>query len=276
MNRNVIASLVDLTPILVSVFFGVLCTLVIMASPLELYQITPFSENSFGFFASFANGFYLVVLAGVGATILYLLLRRKSHRLVTLLIGFALTMAVFVLSLFYLSIIAAFFDVPYVDATILTLSVIATIVADYALFKTNSKFASVIILGIGGGLGAFLGLSIPTTSTVLILIFLAFYDVFAVYRGPVGKIANIGLDQLRGLSLSFKEVQIGLGDFTFYSMLSGHMLLNYGYVPCLASIIGIAIGCVFSFRMLEKKGMFPGLPLPIFLGLAASFIASLI
>lgn len=111
---------------------------------------------------------------------------------------------------------------------------------------------------------------------MLILIFLAFYDVFAVYRGPVGKIANIGLDQLRGLSLSFKEVQIGLGDFTFYSMLSGHMLLNYGYVPCLASIIGIAVGCVLSFKMLEKKGMFPGLPLPIFLGLAASFIASFV
>lgn len=153
MNRSFRASLVSLTPVLVSILFGVLCTLVIKASQLEFYQITPFSENSFGFFASFANGFYFVVLAGVGATILYLLLRRKNHRLVTLLIGFALTMAVFVLSFFYLSIIATIFNVPYEDVTTLTLSVITTIVADYALFKTNGKLASIIILGIGGGLG---------------------------------------------------------------------------------------------------------------------------
>src|SRR3989304_10571514 len=129
MNRSFRASVVSLTPVLVSVLFGVLCTLVIKASPLEFYQITPFSENSFGFFASFANGFYFVVLAGVGATIIYLLLRRKSHRLVTLLIGFALTMAVFVLSFFSLSVIAAIFDVPYEDVTTLTLSVFVTIAA---------------------------------------------------------------------------------------------------------------------------------------------------
>jgi hypothetical protein len=69
---------------------------------------------------------------------------------------------------------------------------------------------------------------------------------------------------------------MGLGDLTFYSMLSGHMLIYFGYISCIASMIGILAGCLLSFKMLEKKGMFPGLPFPIVLGLAAGLLASLI
>jgi presenilin-like A22 family membrane protease len=132
--------------------------------------------------------------------------------------------------------------------------------------------ANLVILAIGGALGTFLGNAIPTESTVLILSFLAVYDVFAVYRGPVGKIARGGLEQFRGLSISFKDIEMGLGDLTFYSMLAGHMFLNFGWLASLASIIGILMGVLLTFRLLEKRGMFPGLPLPIFLGLAASFL----
>jgi hypothetical protein len=69
---------------------------------------------------------------------------------------------------------------------------------------------------------------------------------------------------------------MGLGDLTFYSMLSGHMLLYFGVVSCLASIAGILVGCLLAFKMLERKGMFPGLPFPIFLGLGLGLAASLI
>jgi hypothetical protein len=67
---------------------------------------------------------------------------------------------------------------------------------------------------------------------------------------------------------------MGLGDLTFYSMLSGHMLINFGAVSSLASIVGILLGCMLTFKMLEKKGMFPGLPFPIAFGLTAGFLAA--
>jgi len=69
---------------------------------------------------------------------------------------------------------------------------------------------------------------------------------------------------------------MGLGDLTFYSMLSGHMLINFGFISCLASIIGISLGCLVAFKMLERKGMFPGLPFPILFGLAAGLFVSLV
>jgi len=179
------------------------------------------------------------------------------------------------LSFIYFFIIFSAVDAPNATGTtLIAISTVITALADYAIFRA-SKLANILILGIGGAFGTFLGSTIPTISTILILSFLAIYDTFAVYRGPVGKIARGGLDQFRGLSYSFRDMQMGLGDLTFYSMLSGHMLLNFGSVSCLASIIGILVGCVLSFIMLEKKGMFPGLPFPILFGLTAGLLVSI-
>ncbi len=263
-----------LAPILISLIFGVLCaSLFLTSSSMEFYTVTPFPEDTFG---SFGNACYFVVLVGVGASLLYLLLKRKNHKLINLITSLALTTAIFMLSLVYLFAAFSRFAIPRVEVLILTLSLLITVLADFAIFRPRSKVYNMTILCLGGALGTFLGFSVPTLSTMWILGFLAIYDVFAVYHGPVGKIARSGLEQLRGLSFSFKNIQMGLGDLTFYSMLSGHMFINFGFVSCLASIMGILSGCLLSFKMLEKKGMFPGLPLPIFFGLAASILASLI
>jgi presenilin-like A22 family membrane protease len=138
---------------------------------------------------------------------------------------------------------------------------------DFAIFRTHNGVYELVVLCLGGALGAFLGFAIPTLSAILILGFLAIYDVFAVYRGPVGKIARSGLEQLRGLSFSFKDIQMGLGDLTFYSMLTSRVLFQSGPIFCFASATGVLIGVFLAFKMLEKKGMFPGLPIPMALGL---------
>lgn len=273
MNDKFKTGLVHLAPILASMLFGTLCGYLILKSSMETIQITPFSEGTSG---SIGNAAYFVILVGVGATLLYFLLKRRSHKLITLITGFAMTSAIFMLSLIYLYATFSNYEIPYIDILMFAASLFITILADYAIFRSNNKFANLIVLGIGGSLGAFLGFSIPTESAVLILGFLAAYDAFAVYRGPVGKIARSGLEQFRGLSFSFRDIQMGLGDLTFYSMLSGHMLIYFGYVSCISSMIGILAGCLLSFKMLEKKGMFPGLPFPIILGLAAGLLASLL
>jgi hypothetical protein len=270
LNAKITARLIQMMPILASLLFGLVCASLLSGASFEQYQITPFSETTLGSLGSFANAFYFAILAGVGATILYLLLKRNRHKLITGIVGLALTAAVFMLSIVYLFAGLSGFPIPHGDVLILAVSILITVAADYAIFR-GSRFSSLVILGIGGALGTFLGFSLPTESTVLVLSALAVYDTYAVFRGPVGKIARDGLDQLRGLSYSFKDVQMGLGDLTFYSMLSGHMLLTFGPAPCLASIVGILIGCTASFTMVEKKGMFPGLPLPIFFGLATGF-----
>lgn len=273
MNGMFKAKLVHLTPILASLLVGVLCAFLLLTSSIETYTITPFSEDIFG---SLGNASYFVVLVGIGATLIYFLLKRRSHKLIMLITGFALTTAVFMLSFIYLFAAFSRFSIPHIETLTLISALTITIFVGFAIFGTQSRFCNLIVLCLGGALGTFLADSIPTLSAILILCFLAVYDVFAVYHGPVGKIALSGLEQLRGLSFSFQDIQMGLGDLTFYSLLSGHMLLNFGLISCVASIIGILFGCLLAFKMLERKGMFPGLPFPILFGLTASLLTSIL
>jgi presenilin-like A22 family membrane protease len=153
---------------------------------------------------------------------------------------------------------------------------------DLAIFRFGGVARNAAVICVGGALGIFFGSSIlqfgGLYSVILILAFLAVYDVFAVYRGPVGKIAQSSdFDELQGLSFSFKDIQMGLGDLVFYSMLIGAMFFNFigsswGVLPSLVAIIGILAGSIITFFMLERKGMFPGLPFPILLGLAGGLI----
>jgi presenilin-like A22 family membrane protease len=263
--------LIHLTPILASLLFGMLCAALLLISSTETYEIAPFPEG----IGSLGNALYFVILVGVGALLLYFFLKRKKLRLISLVTGFALATAVFMLSVVYLLALFSRFAVPNIEVPVLVLSMLLTVLGYFAIFRIGRGFCNVGVLFLGGALGTFLGFSIPTLSAILILAFLAIYDTFAVYHGPVGKIAHSGLDQLRGLSFTFKSIQMGLGDLTFYSMLSGHMFLNFGFISCLASITGVLLGCFVSFKMLERRGMFPGLPFSILFGLAAGFLFSL-
>ena len=256
-------------PILESLLFGLICAFLILTSPVEIYQITPFTEDVSG---SFSNALYFVILVAISASVLYLLLKRKNRKVVTSITVLALTTAFIMLSIVYLSAILSF--ISNSELLVLILAVLVTAVADFAIFRLGGKACNIVVICLGGALGIFLGASIPTLSGFLILCFLAVYDVFAVYYGPVGKIARSGLEQLQGLSFSFRDIQMGLGDLTFYSMLSGIMLFNFGVISCFVSIAGILLGCLLTFIMLEKRGMFPGLPFPVFFGLATGLLAS--
>jgi presenilin-like A22 family membrane protease len=201
-------------------------------------------------------------------------MKRKSHRSITYLTGFALTAAFLLVSIVYLSSI--FTSGPYVDLTVVILSIIVAVLADFAVFKLGGIACTTVVICLGGALGTFFGSAIPVYSSVIILAALAVYDIFAVYYGPVGKIAATGLDKLPGLSFSFKDIEMGLGDLVFYSLLTGNMLFNFGLIPCFVSLIGILAGSFLTFLMLEKRGIFPGLPFPIILGLAGGLLTALL
>jgi hypothetical protein len=92
----------------------------------------------------------------------------------------------------------------------------------------------------------------------------------------VGEIANSGIDELRGLSFGFKELQMSLGGLMFYLLLTGNMFINFSLAVCLVSVVGILVGNYIAFLMLERREVFPGLPVSIELGVTLGFLASLI
>ena len=262
---------VYLAPILASLLVGFGCAYVLSLIPVPTYPVTPFPDTPSG---SLSNAIYFVIIIAISATVFYLLLKWKSRKMITVLVGFAITASSMLLSVFYLSAVLS--DIPNWEILVLILAIAITVLFDFAIFKLGGKAQNAVVLILGGALGVFLAYSIPLWSAVLILVFLAVYDVIAVYKGPVGKIASSGLDQLKGLSFSFRELQMGLGDLVFYSMLCGAMLLKIGWFSYLFSFVGIVAGSFVTFLLLEKKSIFPGLPVPILLGLAGGFLGSLL
>jgi presenilin-like A22 family membrane protease len=265
---------VYLLPIFASLMVGLGFAYLLLKTQVATLPVTPFPETTQG---QFSNALYFVIIIAIAATVFYLLLKWKSRRMITFLIAFALTAASLLLSAFYLSALLSSF--PNWEIYVTFLSIAITVVFEIAVFKLGGTARNIVVVFLGGALGVFLGWSIPVVSALLILAFLAVYDVIAVYKGPVGKIANSGLDQLKGLSFSFRELEMGLGDLVFYSMLCAVMLLNDnfgGWAPYLLSLAGVLIGSFLTFIMLKKKGIFPGLPIPIFLGLGLGLLGSLV
>jgi presenilin-like A22 family membrane protease len=262
---------VYLIPILASLIAGAVFSYLLVFRPVETLPVAPFPETPSG---SLSNAFYFVVIVAIAATIFYLLLKWKSRRMINFLLGFALTAASLLLSVFYLSALLSSF--PNWELYVVVYSIALTVAFDLAVFLGGEGIRNVVVVLLGGALGVFLGWSIPLVSAVLILAFLAVYDIIAVYKGPVGKIANSGLDQLKGLSFSFKDIQMGLGDLVFYSMLCAAMLRSFTWISYLVSFVCVISGSFVTLFMLEKKGIFPGLPIPIFLGLAGGLLSSLL
>jgi hypothetical protein len=258
-----------LAPVAASLAVGVVCAYLILASEAVFPSVTVLPEAGFG---PLGNAAIFVVLTAFGASMIYLFLKRKMRGLIRFLIGFAITVVTFFLSILYLSMLFSLLNVAGVELLVFVNSILVTVIVDIELFALHNIGGEVIILILGGALGTFLGAAIPTFSAVLILLFLAAYDIVAVFRGPVGKIAVEGLEYLRGLSFSFRDIQMGLGDLAFYSMLAGHALIFFGLWECIGGMAGVLIGSFLSFKMLEKKGMFPGLPFSIVLGLVGVFI----
>jgi presenilin-like A22 family membrane protease len=265
-------SLVYLVPILASMLFGLGCGWLLKPQQTQVIPVTPFPDDTTS--GPFGNAIYFVILVAISATVFYFLLKRKNVKIVKGLIFLAMTTASMLLSLVYLSALLAYTPF-YSDSIVIGLSILITVLFDLSIFK-YTKARNVVVIGLGGALGVFFGFSIPLYSAIAILIFLAIYDVIAVYRGPVGKIAQSGLDQLSGLSYGFKDIQMGLGDLVFYSMLIGAMFFSFpsSILPTLMSLVGICAGAVITFFMLEKRGIFPGLPFPIVLGLAFGLITA--
>jgi len=260
----------NLAPVVLVLILAMAFASLLGVSSVEIPPLTVFPEGGSG--AVLNALFFVAAMAGVG-TFVYLLVRRRAWRPLRMMIAAAFTPVTLMLSYLYVS---SALDVlgSRDEALVYISSLLVTVFAVYCVFFAKGWVRNPVVLVVGAGLGAFLGASVPLASGVLLLLFLALYDVLAVYKGPVGRIVmEADPDSIRGLSLVFRSVQIGLGDLVFYSMLVSEMSLDYGLGPSLFSMFGVVVGIYLGFKILERRHIFPGLPLSLAFGLSFGFLA---
>lgn len=154
-------------------------------------------------------------------------------------------------------------------------------------------FRNLMMIFFGAMIGSMLAIHLGLLTTFLILVGLSLYDIYAVFRGPLKGI----IDHSRETAVQFEEkmslqnevefenvpllpalpvyatplINIGLGDFAFFSMLISTAVvigIELGTpVPLITALVGLFLGAYFTFKLLKKERALPGLPLPIFGGI---------
>ena len=104
----------------------------------------------------------------------------------------------------------------------------------------------------------------PPTAFILPVAF-AFYDIYAVFVGPLKTLISDGRFVLGPLVVRLGTLEIGLGDIVFYSFLPSVGLIIIGVNGALFAIVSTNIGLFITLLMLKKRKSFPGLPIPVIL-----------
>jgi presenilin-like A22 family membrane protease len=244
----------------------------LQASNAEVAAITIFPETPSG---ATLNASFFVVMMAVAATLIYLLVKRQKKRIVKYLITGAILFVAFFLLNWYSELYAAQLS-PILDVYGYGWIGLTGIVSALLLVGLNRGPQGIRILSItiiGSLTGTFLGASIPTVTAIVLLAALAVYDLVSVYRGPIGKIAEMAdLEEFKGAVLTVGDLTIGMGDLVFYSMLTSTAMVNFGTLSYLGAFAGVLAGSYLGFKMLERREVFPGLPFAICIGLAAMVI----
>lgn len=274
MSKKFKAKPAQLIPEIFAIALAGLFTFSLQSSNAPIVPITVFPETTSGI--TLNAGIFVVLMAATG-TIMYLFIKFGLKRLVRYLINLALLALLFFLFTWYGSLYETNLP-PFLSSTSfgwLIVSLLGAVLLGLLIYKAKGALHLVGIVLIGGLTGTFLGVSIPTLTAVALLLALAGYDLFAVYKGPIGKIAqSTDLEEFTGAVFTYGDLTVGMGDMVFYSMLASNSMMNFGPLPFLAAAVGLLIGAYLGFKMLEGRDMFPGLPFAIILGLVFMYVTS--
>jgi hypothetical protein len=164
---------------------------------------------------------------------------------------------------------------PVIDG-ILSATWLLYIMSVYEKIPTPFTLPFITIFSILAGIT--LTMMLPALTVLSLLLIFSLWDVYAVFRGPMIKLATTMLRARRSKYLFLAKIgrsHLGIGDLMFYSVLTSF-----------ASIFGVAIGMqtiafttigFFITMWLLSKGKYkalPALPAPILLGIMGFLLAA--
>ena len=260
-----------LMPEVFSILLAGALTYSLQASNAPIVPITIFPETTSGI--TLNASIFVILMAAMGS-VMYLFIKYGLKRIVRYLINLALFALVFFLFTWYGALYSNVLPAALTSTLWpwIIVSLLGTIILGLAIYKSKGFTHLAAIVIVGGMTGTFLGVSIPMLTAIALLLALAAYDLFAVYKGPIGKMAQTAdLEEFTGAVFTYGDLTVGMGDMVFYSMLASIAMINFGPLPFLAAAVGVIVGAYLGFKMLEGRDMFPGLPFAVVLGLALMY-----
>ena len=216
--------------------------------------------------APYVNSIIIILIMFVaGVAIIYLLAKYK--RLLRFLIYFLIGIVTFSTTTFYTTLVAVIF-LPQILELWLILTILAIFLVIYSIHKGYEIPAMLASVYVASSAGSITGSSLPFWTSLVLMVAVSLYDVYAVYRGHLKNLAKEDIMLFPGLMVEFRGITVGLGDFFFYSILASFALENWGVLPSFLASVGIILGFAITIYLLRYRRILPGLPLSLILGLA--------
>ena len=117
--------------------------------------------------------------------------------------------------------------------------------------------------------GSYFASTIPILTALLLPIAFSLYDIYTVFRGPLKTlITTLPAESLTAISSKVGDFSIGTGDTVFYAMLPALGYFQFGFGQAFLALVAVDVGVVMTLYLLGKARLLPGLPIPMFLGVA--------
>jgi len=254
--------------------------------------------------AGLMNGLFFTITAAASSILIYFAVKKKGESALKYLMGGSFLLLTFMLLIFfgdiaYAVILTDEFTYSVVSTIHMAVSGALSLYLIYMFFteKMGPKLKNIYVMAVGILIGAFLAIIMPTWTTITMLIGISVWDIISVKKGPIRKIMELtgGIDpdyekKMRDPdnndgqetvdaqeTFDIAEIEIGVGDLAFYSMLTAHALTASGNIlVALMAAVGILIGSFYTIRALKRNKILPGLPLSIFIGLGLAIPTALI
>jgi len=250
-----------------------------LTSHMVVQVISPFGLGPLGSLLVSAS----LVVGSLLAAFLMVLALRKGY--INYVVAGVLGAATFTLNYYIVSYAFGYLSV----APLLTATVLAAFMVFYALRPLRFKgwlavLANAVVLLNGAELGLFLAVSFQRMTIIFLAFVFSAYDFYSVFRGPISKMLGRPTSRpgpgpeeaverpernlLGPMLVNFGEVEMGLGDITFYSMMPAAIFTEgMGLGAAIVEVLLIDVGIAATLALLRKVRPLPGLPIPLLLGL---------
>ncbi len=282
-------------PIIITVFFAAILSYLAVLEGSYIDTGGYVSEQDYGAIAGLINGIIFTGIAVGSAFLIIYFVKKKGISVLKYVFGISMGLICFMLTWMNIAIIINLIPINinyiligYIIYYILIgLAGLLSIILIHKYFTTQSIFIkNFTILYVSLLTGSMLGVSMPLWTTMAILIGISLWDLFAVLykKGPIKQMIDIVSEsknqnveeQIKTGEAEYdtSKLEIGIGDFAFYSMLtSSALVLTENPLIVLLTALAIILGTGITIQGLKRNKILPGLPISIFLGMATMLIS---
>lgn len=232
------------------------------------YSYAPAGTSSSG---SITNVLILIVFVFATTLVAVWLVRKRRVKVFMAVVVMGTGLALFLLTLLvsidvtsiYLDAYTSLYlSIAFATATLVVLALVT-------LRRAPSWFALVLTGLLSAEVGSYFASTIPILTALLLPLAFSVYDIYTVYRGPLKTlITTLPAETLTAISSKIGDFSIGTGDTVFYAMIPALAYYQFTFSSALVSLVAVDAGVVITLYLLSRAKLLPGLPIPMFLGLA--------